>query len=205
MNTNPTTVNISYSAELCRKGLHLFSLLIPLSAWYLERIDTVVILLWMAIGSMLVDILRFQKGPIGIIFRSALFFILRPHESVGRLGIDKLTGSTWMLMAGVLTFAFFPKEVAVAAFAMLIVGDAAAALIGRKFGRHLMGRGNKTVEGSAAFFFTAFLISCAVPGLPWHVAIAGAIVATLVEVYITGIDDNFTIPILASFAMAILL
>ena len=88
-------------------------------------------------------------------------------------------------------------------------GDAAAALIGKRFGRHkLRGRmieGTKSVEGSAAMAVTAFLICAAVLLCenrdPWPVSVlaaaATAVVSSVVELYTKSGADTITVPLAA--------
>lgn len=86
------------------------------------------------------------------------------------------------------------------------VGDAFAALIGKKFGKHKIrlkfADGQKSVEGSAAMFITSALAILTVllfrGGLlpPGYVVIplAGAAAATFVELITTGGNDTVTCP-----------
>ena len=115
----------------------------------------------------------------------------------------------WFYAGCGLAFLFFPLNIASAACAMLAIGDAASTLVGMRFGKHNILK-NKTLEGSGAFFLTAFFISLIFvnPVL----AFAGSVTATIAEL-IPGlsitqklrkkhlIDDNFLIPILAGFVM----
>ena len=192
---------ITYRAEAMRKSIHLLSLVIPLVAWYLERIDTLLCLGLMLGVSIIVDVERFRPGVIGRLIRRHFNFMIREHERDAGNGIGSFTGSTWMLFSAIITFAVFPKEVAVAAFAMLILCDSAAALVGRRFGRIRFGKKRKSVEGSLAFLVVAVAIALMTPGLPVGAGIAGAIAATLAEALLDDIDDNFTVPIAAGLAM----
>lgn len=89
-------------------------------------------------------------------------------------------------------------------------GDAAAALVGKRFGRHaLTGRhieGRKSVEGSLAMFVTSFICVGAIllfrGGLPWYgyilIPAATAAGATLAELFSLKGMDTITCPLTAA-------
>ncbi len=70
-----------------------------------------------------------------------------------------------------LAIALFPPSLAVTSILHLVLGDMVAALIGVSFGGDVcvvkLGRkGKKSVEGSAAMFFTCFLVTITVRRRP---------------------------------------
>ena len=89
-------------------------------------------------------------------------------------------------------------------------GDAAAALVGKRFGRHaLTGKhieGRKSVEGSVAMFTTSFLSVVVIllfrGGLAWYgyflIPAVTASVAALVELYSLHGTDTVTCPLAAT-------
>ena len=93
-------------------------------------------------------------------------------------------------------------------------GDAVAALIGKRFGKHaLTGKhieGRKSLEGSLAMFLTSFICVCVIlmfrGGLPWYgyilVPALTAAVTAAVELYSLRGTDTITCPLAA---MAIML
>jgi dolichol kinase len=93
----------------------------------------------------------------------------------------------------------------ITAFAILIISDTAAALFGRKFGRHPFF--SKTVEGSGAFLVTALFVVAVAPKIDYLISeyaigALGAVVGMFVEVLSTDlIDDNLSIPISIALAM----
>ncbi len=115
----------------------------------------------------------------------------------------------WFYAGCGLAFLIFPLNIASAACAMLAIGDASSTLVGMRFGKHRIMK-NKTLEGSSAFFLTAFFISLIF--INPLLALLGSIVAMLTEL-IPGlsifkklrkkhlIDDNFLIPIIAGAVM----
>jgi len=90
------------------------------------------------------------------------------------------------------------------------IGDAAAALIGKRFGRHRIPNSKKSFEGCFAMFFCSFasvlVILIVRGGMVWYaypiIAFAVGIVSTVVELYTTGGFDTVTCP---TAAMCLLL
>jgi dolichol kinase len=133
---------------------------------------------------------------------------MRPHERAD------LLGSTCLLISSTMTVLIFPKAVAIAALCLLIGGDTAAALVGKRFGRVRV-FGSKTLEGTLAFIAVGIALNQAVSlamarlepdatGWLTPAAVAiGALVGAVVEAVPLPIDDNFAIPILSGVAMVL--
>lgn len=93
------------------------------------------------------------------------------------------------------------------------LGDAAAALVGKRFGRHKVNLkavgGKKSWEGSAAMLVTSFVSVCALltvrGGLSWPVcagvSLATAIVSAATELFSKGGYDTITCPLAAMAAL----
>ena len=89
---------------------------------------------------------------------------------------DDERGFLYFFIGIILTLYFFGFNMAIAnsAILMLLIGDSASTIIGKKFGRHKLPFNiSKSVEGSLAFFIVGFL--CAVTLLPLGPAFFGAI------------------------------
>jgi phytol kinase len=92
----------------------------------------------------------------------------------------------------------------VAAILTLAFGDAAAALVGRRFGRHpyAVGRASKSLEGSCAFFAVAALVCALLPGAGSVAAVAVfALATTLAEALAGDGFDNAAIPVAGLIAL----
>ena len=107
-------------------------------------------------------------------------------------------------MAALISVELFDVAICTAALGALILGDAAAALVGRAWGRIKIFGGSKSLEGTIAFIVVSFLFSWMVVRLPWHVALVGAVVGAIFELLPIPLDDNFSIPLSAGFAMKLL-
>jgi len=105
------------------------------------------------------------------------------------------------------------KYVAVVAVMAWGFGDAAAALVGKNFGRrrilHPRIEGTKTMEGTHAMFVTAglaiFFTFLIYAGQPWHVSLAVALlvapISATVELFSNRGMDTLTVPISTGLAV----
>ncbi|MCH7690217.1 MAG: hypothetical protein IIA17_04120 [candidate division Zixibacteria bacterium] len=189
--------NISLKQELLRKSTHIGALVIPGGYYFLglEQVTAFWILSCITLLMLVVDVSRLRNWWFWRVFGSRVFsHMLRKHEQDG-----DLTGASYILLTASVSIALFSKPVAIAAISFIIVGDVAAALIGRKFGRTKIG--NKTLEGSLGCLAATFLVAVFAPGISLQVALLGALVATLVEAWPMGVDDNVSVPLLSGLAM----
>ncbi len=188
------------AAELKRKAIHLASLVIPLGyfasppSWFVwwERA-----LLASVILSLAIEVFRLNHPRTRHVFRHFFGELLRNHEEA------TLLGSTYLLIACLLSIHLFPKPVAVLALSFLILGDTVAAIVGKSMGRIRIF--DKSLEGSLACFAVCYALTAVMPGIPFPVGLVGAAVATVFELLPIPLDDNFRIPLSAGFAMELLL
>ena len=197
--------NIDYRAEVVRKSIHLCSLSIPIIYYFITRERALTLLLPVTILVLAVDLLRYYHATTAKFFYSSFGWLLRKHEHDGKS--IRLSGATHVLISATLCVFIFPKLITITAFAILIISDSAAALIGRRFGsRKFL---NKSLEGSAAFFLTALIVIAATPKVSagageYAIAIAAAAIGTVIEALSVGIDDNLSIPISIGAVMWVL-
>jgi dolichol kinase len=188
-------------AELPRKAIHISSILLPLAYFYglLTKSHLRDLLLAGTVIAIGLELLRLHEPRVKMFFRQFFGNLIRRHEK------RALLGSTYLLISALISVEIFPRPICVAALGMLILGDAAAALVGKTWGRtHLFGS-RKTLEGSLAFLVVSFLFAWLVTRMPWPVALIGAFVGMLFEFLPLPLDDNFAIPLSAGFAMKLLL
>ena len=190
-----------FASEIKRKSIHLASLAIPIG-YYLTPDAWMRIwergLLALVILSLAIEVFRLNHPRTRHVFRHFFGELLRNHEEAS------LLGSTYLLIACLLTIHVFPKPVAVLALMFLILGDTVAAIVGKWVGRVRL-IGGKTLEGSIACFLVCFGLTLLMPGVPPMVGLVGALTATLFELLPIPLDDNFRIPLSAGFAMELLL
>ena len=136
---------------------------------------------------LIAEILRINISIFKYLFQRFFGPIVRASEN------KKLTGATSVFISGFLTVLIFEKNIAIFAMLTLSLADATAALIGKKWGKRELF--DKTLEGSITFLIISIALAMLLPDLFRLGAIVAAIVATLVELLPSPIDDNLMIPI----------
>jgi dolichol kinase len=174
--------------ELARKAIHISSAAVPLLVWLVPRPLAVAVLVAGAALALGIDLARHRIRSFRYHFLRRTRTMLRPHERRG------LAGATWMALAYASALLLFPRPVAVAAMLFNGLGDAAAALVGRRWGRRRTAWG-KSVEGFAAGLATNLAVGVgmwmlAPDAVPLAGAIVGAVIAAAVEFAPLPLDDN---------------
>ncbi len=189
--------DIDFRAEVLRKGIHLCSLSIPVLYCYLSKQMALQLLVPVTLAFLTVDVLRYLHPSIGRLFYTVFGRMLRRHEVNGRT--RTLNGASYVLLSATLCVIFFPKIIVVTSFAILIISDTAAALIGRRFGKHRFY--HKSLEGSSAFVVSAVLVVLFTPKvaylpMEYVIGILAGIVGAIAEILSYNIlDDNVAIPL----------
>lgn len=172
--------------ELARKAIHLATVSAALLVWLLPQPAAALLLGSAAVLALAVELLRWRVRWVRYHFLRRTRTMLRHHERRG------LAGATYMAVGYALAAAFFPREVAVAAILYNGLGDAAAALVGKRYGRHRT-RWGKSWEGAAAAAAVCLAVGALVPGIPAVAAVAGGVGAALLEFLPLPLDDNLRI------------
>ena len=199
---------LPYAAELQRKAIHLLALVLPEAILVLPRPTALLGLTVLAAFAVALDLAR-QRVPAvrRFVVDRAFGGMMRPEELPPEGAPIVLNGAAWMCVSAAVCAWLFPPGVAAAALAMLMVGDGAAAVLGRRYGRTKWPGSPKSVEGSLAYALTAFAIGLAVvawPGTRVGVGTValGAAVGAAVEALPLPLNDNMRVPFLSGLAMA---
>jgi dolichol kinase len=175
----------------------------------------------------------FENWTIGIIpfatfiVLNFIFYRFRLLESVD--APDSTPGTVYFALSITLLFLIFwrtnsPDDrgyVAAAGTMAMTWGDALAAIVGKRWGRHhyQIGRGRRSFEGSAAMFaasFVAMLLTLLLtPGsalspqsvpIGFNAALIASLIAALAATIAEGVSphgtDNLSVPLLSSFVVA---
>lgn len=174
--------------ELARKAIHVSSTAVPLLVWLLPRPVAIALLVPVALLALAIDLARHRIRPFRYHFLRHTRTMLRHHERHG------LAGATWMALAYAAALLLFPKPVAVAAMLFNGLGDAAAALAGKRWGRHRT-RWGKSWEGFAAGLAVDIGVGVgmwmlAPSTVSLGAALLGAAVAATIEFAPLPLDDN---------------
>ena len=182
--------------ELLRKTTHLAGFFIPCIYIVLDK-STMISIAGSLVGiAVIVEFLKWVSESFREMFYRFFESILRRHERKGAI-----TGATYYLISTFLCIVFFDKDIAIVSIFFIVLGDTAAALVGKAWGRIKL-IGNKSLEGSIACFTV-----CAVISLFWIdpvVGLTGAFVASLAELLPLRIDDNLTVPLISGAVMQLM-
>lgn len=184
-----TPPELAYRDEVWRKLLHLFALSIPIGYHFVPRLWAILIPLGCWAASVTVDVARIRGWEIQRLWCRVTDPIVRPKERA------TFTGASHILASGWLCPLLYATPAAALGMTTIILGDIAAALIGRRWGKHRY-MNNRSFEGSAAFLVAAIIGSVLIPGIPVGFALSGALIATIVEGLSQHIDDNLTVPLI---------
>jgi len=189
-----------HNSEFLRKLLHLSNLVIPFTYlfYFDSKVEALIILLPITLLAFLIEYLRINSISVKNIFDKYLFSMLRNHEKSG-----KYTGATWIFISSTLSIAIFPKDIAIISLIYMSIGDTAAGLIGRKFGRIKIY--NKTLEGALAGFIVCLIVGLMIDlNLSKTVVAIGALSAAIIEFMPISIDDNLRIPLFSGTVMYVM-
>ena len=183
--------------EIKRKSFHMLCLLYIIAYWVVPR--GVMLPLFAAVIAVAVvgDVLRLRS----VVFNN---WILTRLGGVHRDGeTNGISGLPWTLTGSFLTMLLFSdRAIVMVSLLYMALGDAAAALVGRTFGKHRLIPG-KTVEGSAACFVVCLIVGFFF--LSWPAAIIGAAIATIIEAIPWPLNDNFWMPLASASLLSLLL
>lgn len=173
--------------ELARKTFHVSSAVLPLLVWVAPRWLALAVLLPAAAVALAVDWTRLRWRTPRYWFLRYTRRMLRHHER------RRFAGATYMAVAYALAVLLFPRPIAVMAMLFNGFGDAAAALVGKRWGRRRT-RWGKSWEGYAAGLAVDLAVALAIgtltPALPLAAAAAGAVAAATLEFLDLPVDDN---------------
>lgn len=183
-----------------RRLWHLSSGLgIALAGWFLP--DTILLVLLGVITFLFLafEIIRLNIPRVNSWFFSHFGSLLRDGER------STVTTSSYVLIAALMGYLFFGREIAVLSVCFLAVGDVAAGVVGLWIGRtKLFG---KALEGDLACFFACLAAGFILHYSGLHVRlmpiVVGSLAATIGQaIRNPAVDDNLTLPLFAGVAMA---
>ncbi len=185
---------MSLAKELERKSVHVAAMIIPLGVYYLPGRLVMILLLSACTTMLLIEFARLENKHAANVFARFFGSVIREHESFS------FTGSTFVLVGSLITYYLFEPPIAAAALSFLILGDAAAAIVGKTFGTvRLFG---KSMEGFVANVGVSWLIGIAF--VPPSLAAYGAVAGAIAEFLPIPLDDNLRIPLIAGTVMKLM-
>jgi len=184
--------------SLLRKLIHLAMAWLPALGWLISYHLELTLAALLLLVSLVVEMGRRQ-------WRGANRLLWRLLPTTFRSGEEqKVLGSTWFAVGALVALLLFGRDIGGTAVLMLTWGDPAAELVGRKCGRP--GR-RKSLAGSLGCLLACLLaawVGMSLGGLSPLAALAGAVVATLVERWSPPPDDNVWLPLAAGLVTWVL-
>ena len=200
---------ITYTQEILRKLIHLSSLWMVVSLGIFPRAWNVCLFATLFVVLITIEYGYHKKWAVVTATYGRFFSKMLRENEIGKN--FRLSGAPYVLAAALMVSLLFERTISMVALSTMLIGDTFAALIGRKFGKHKINEGTKSIEGAVAFwvssaavlmFFILFYhrpLSFAIMG------IFGITVAMLAEVYEKQIkmDDNFSIPLVMGISLSL--
>lgn len=195
-------MEISYFEEIKRKCVHLSSLWMVAATLLLAKWQWIsCIIFFLLLLLTLFSEHSYANGGkyLGRLYGYLFGKMLRNEVKKGQWIVS---GGAPVLAAALMVNLLFTPLVAACSLAVMLTGDAAAALVGRKFGRHKWVNG-KSGEGFFAFIAASSIavgVIFLITGVPVSDFLWGFLAVTvgaLVELFQKQLklDDNFTIPL----------
>ena len=178
--------------ELIRQLIHVSGVFVVILSYFIK--PEILILLLITIVVFVELMFRLDKHR--HVFLFSTIFRLSKRQ-------DDERGFAYFFTGIILTLLIFQFNMAVANAAILILlfGDSASTLIGRKFGKFKLPlHKKKTLEGSLAFLIVGF--AAALTQVPPYPALLGALSGTITEAY-SPVNDNIPIPLVSALIMSL--
>ena len=181
--------------EVRRKLFHLFALLLWLLPINFFPKPLTILSFLLVLFINLLTVMGFWKERFPFYYR--LVYKLEREKNYSKPSIQAL----WANLGIFLGFLIFGKEASTVGVVVLAVVDAFAGMVGIRYGKRRIG--NKSLEGAFAFFLSVFFVLSPFIGL-WQAFIV-ALLSSVAEILPLKLDDNFTIPLIASLVYKILM
>ena len=184
--------------------LHLLALVVPLLMGLLGNRLSILILVPLALLMVGADALRAHSPAFARFIDRWFGFMMRGEERFVRPDAIVVNGASWVIVTAALLALIFPIRIAVASFVTFMVADAAAALVGRRYGRHHWPDSARTLEGSAAFVITGVLIMLLFRDVLFWTGVVSTVAGAAAEVVRKPLNDNIRVPLLTALTLFLL-
>ena len=183
--------------DVVREVIHACSFFVPIVAGYVGLFPVALFILITTCLYVFSELGRIERRNFPLI------------TSVTRAAVTQseahefATAPIFFALGILLTMLFFPFQISSAAVAIFALGDSAASLFGKAFGRRILPFNRvKTLEGSVAGFVFAFLAGSffIVPSK----ALVGATFAMVVESLPLPLNDNLVTPLVTGVLLALI-
>ncbi len=186
-------------SHLPRKLFHVAGVSLIPTIYYFEPIPrqwqiatlAVITVAWVAF-----DFARLKNRKINDLFHHWFSGLMKKKEG------EALTGVSYMLVGATLSLVLFPAPLNVTVLYFAALGDPAAAVVGKMYGKIKLFR-ERTLEGSMAMFLVCVGIGSLLLDFG-ALVVVGALAATAAELYADTLDDNLLVPLVSGVVMTML-
>ncbi len=162
---------------------------------YLGKYTSLCILVPLCMVAIFLEVARVKSHRIANFVDQIFGRMMRASERPAIGAPVAINGATWVLLSATLLVFIFPKHIAAVSMIMFMTSDAAAALVGRRFGRFKWIGTTKTMEGSLSFFVVAILVLLLFDVLSLLECTLVAVVAMTLEIIPLPLNDNLYVPL----------
>ncbi|MBI5815405.1 MAG: hypothetical protein HZB29_07320 [Nitrospinae bacterium] len=191
---------VFHDSHMPRKLFHALTASIIPTVYLFEPVPRSLVTALMvaaAFGWLAFDTARIRNEKVNLWFARHFAFLMKKKEA------HVLTGVAYMLGGTALALILFSPVIAVTVLYFISLGDPAAAILGKKFGRFRLHNG-RSLEGSLAMFAVCVAVAVGIGGFPLPLSVAGAAAAAAAELYSGPVDDNLTVPLISGAVLAAL-
>jgi dolichol kinase len=177
---------------MLRKLFHLSGVVIPVIYLLTDKGTALIVTTGIFIVEITFEVLRI-KG-----------FVKVPliEKNIKGEEINRLSGSFFYILSGLITIIFFEKNIAISSLFVLSIADPLSSLLGSRFGRVRFLE--KSLEGTMTFFAASFLM-LRIFSFPVPIAAACAFIASLTELFSSRfVDDNLSVPLVTALVLDLL-
>ena len=192
-----TLISKSLKTELYRKAIHLSSLWMPMLMIMGHRNLNIIVYSSLLIFNLALEYAAFRKtAAIGILFRKMFIKTLRNKEVSKENFVP--SGSVYVLASALFVTVCFTPQAAAASMSVMLIADAAAAIVGKSMGVIRFCNGTLAFLVSAFFVISFFFLKTSSV-----IILIVSVLATLAEFFEKElkIDDNFSIPLITGFIL----
>jgi dolichol kinase/phosphoserine phosphatase len=178
-----------FRGDVVREAMHASGFFVPILAGFAGLYLVAMVILIVTFLYVVSELGRMERKNLPIIASLTRLAATQPEL------YEFATAPIFYALGILLTLLFFPSPISSAAIAIFALGDSAASIFGKVFGKTTLpfNRG-KTLEGSAIGFLFAFLAGAFF--IAWPKAAVGAFIAMVIESLPLPLNDNLLTPLI---------
>ncbi|MDZ7332622.1 MAG: glycerol-3-phosphate acyltransferase [candidate division KSB1 bacterium] len=181
-----------------RVALRPLAIIFVLFYWFSSKSATLWLIGSLALVFLGMDLIRLRSRSINENLMTKVEPLFKKKEQ------HHFSSMSLFLTSAFLTILLFDKIIAITSISFLIFGDLFSKIFGLAYGKQRLW--DKTLEGSLAFFAVSLIASYLIAwatAAPLLLLLFGALVASIVELLPSSIDDNFTVALISAIAMTV--